>query len=146
MSDYCGRAKLEDWLSEEVFNNQVLPERAVKQFEQWRERVEQNIEQWMETDDGDGNNTSWRGWGRGFNAIPDSDKLEFDVAIRVAEQAIRSQASVACNFCGAPKDDVFFLVESEATKARICDECVSMARDLVGQQRIIKANRDQRNG
>ncbi len=81
MSDYYGTATLGNWLCEEVFKADELPKEAIDLFEKWREAVESNIEDWMETDDGDGNNLSWRGWGRGFNAIPDEDEGEFDLAI-----------------------------------------------------------------
>ena len=73
MSDYCGNANLEDWLREEIFYGKKVPKNVVERFEKWRDAVETNIEQWMLTDDGEGNNVSWRGWGRGFNAIPESD-------------------------------------------------------------------------
>lgn len=82
MSDYYGSATLEDWLSEEVFECKKVPLNVVERFEKWRESVEQNIEAWMETDDGDGNNLSWRGWGRGFNGVPEEDDAEFGAAIR----------------------------------------------------------------
>ena len=85
MSDYYGNAVLEDWLYEEVFNQipsvtkpEELPPEVVALFEKWREGVESNIESWMCSDDGDGNSLSWRGWGRGFYAIPDSEDAEFE--------------------------------------------------------------------
>lgn len=83
MSDYYGNATLEDWLAEEVFHCEKVPATIVERFEKWRHSVELDIERWMETDDGEGNNTSWRGWGRGFNGIPDEDDPEFGAAIRL---------------------------------------------------------------
>jgi len=81
MSDYYGNATLEDWLAEEVFSvNKVQPD-IVKLFEKWREHIEGNIESWMNSDDGYGNELSWRGWGRGFASIPDEDEGEFDAMI-----------------------------------------------------------------
>jgi len=82
MSDYYGRPTLEDWLQIEVFeSDSPLPRSTVAAFEPYRERVEANIEAWMETDDGDGNPTSWRGWGRGFYAI-DTDDETFDHLVK----------------------------------------------------------------
>jgi len=82
MSDYYGAATLEDWLKEEVFAVQCpIPAEVVSHFEEWREGVERNIEAWMDSDDGDGNNLSWRGWGRGFNAISDEDTARFDALV-----------------------------------------------------------------
>lgn len=80
MSDYYGSATLEDWLAEEVFSVEVVPKSVIELFEGWREGVKTDIENWMGTDDGDGC-SSWRGWGRGFNAIPDEDDSKFDAAI-----------------------------------------------------------------
>lgn len=40
-----------------------------------------NINAWMDSDDGYGNNYSWRGWGRGFYAIPEEDEKEFEEKI-----------------------------------------------------------------
>jgi len=82
MSDYYGNATLEDWLAEEVFSVDKVQPDIVKLFEKWREHVEGNIESWQETDDGYGNNTSWRGWGRGFYAIPDEEDNEFDALVK----------------------------------------------------------------
>lgn len=73
MSDYYGRALLEDWLMEEVFSVVHLPYEVITIFEPYREQVEADIERWMESDDGYGNPQSWRGWGRGFASIPDDD-------------------------------------------------------------------------
>lgn len=81
MSDYYGSATLEDWLYEEVFAGKVpsltksedIPRHIVTMFEKWREGIERSIESWMESDDGYGNNLSWRDWGRGFYGIPDED-------------------------------------------------------------------------
>lgn len=77
MSDYYGSATLEDWLAEEVFGIESVPREVVVHFEKWRKGVEANIESWMESDDGDGNRLSWRGWGRGYAGIPDEDAAEF---------------------------------------------------------------------
>lgn len=82
MSDYFGNATLEDWLAEEVFGVDEVQPDIVKHFEKWREAVEANIEGWMDTDDGDGNNDSWRGWGRGFYAIPDEEDKEFVALVK----------------------------------------------------------------
>lgn len=71
MSDYYGTATLEDWLAEEVFEMEQVPPEVVALFERYREGVEHDIESWMESDDGDGNPLSWRGWGRGFNTVDD---------------------------------------------------------------------------
>lgn len=80
MSDYYGSATLEDWLAEEVFSRDTVPPEVVALFERWRSGVEHDIESWMDSDDGDGRR-SWRGWGCGFNAIPDADDVAFDVAV-----------------------------------------------------------------
>ena len=80
MSDYFGSATLEDWLAEEVFYTPQLPATVVALFEQWREGIELDIENWMDSDDGEGCR-SWRGWGRGFNSIPDKDENKFEEAI-----------------------------------------------------------------
>jgi len=82
MSDYYGDATLEGWLKAEVFYTDAIPQAIVNRFGKWRESVESDIEAWMGTDDGEGNNSSWRGWGRGFNGIPDSDNTEFAAAVR----------------------------------------------------------------
>ena len=82
MSDYYGNPILESWLEEEVFHhNKELPKKVVDRFEKWREEIERSIEAWMDTDDGEGS-VSWRGWGRGFNAIPDEDNVELGNAIK----------------------------------------------------------------
>jgi len=94
MSDYYGAATLEDWLKEEVFAVQCpIPADVVARFEEWREGVERNIESWMESDDGDGNNLSWRGWGRGFNAISDEDTARFDALVVELRPRVLSQVS-----------------------------------------------------
>ena len=82
MSDYYGDSTLEDWLAEEVYAVTTVPKEVVTLFEKWRAGVESDIESWMASDDGDGNNLSWRGWGRGFNSIPDEDDAEFDEVMR----------------------------------------------------------------
>lgn len=87
MSDYYGKATLEDWLAEEVFNlpnGTTVPKEVVSKFEKWRSSIEADIESWMESDDGEGNNLSWRGWGRGFSSIPDEDDDDFD---RIVEES-----------------------------------------------------------
>lgn len=89
MSDYYGEAKLEDWLAEEVFAIDVVPKHVVEKFEKWRDGVESNISSWMDTDDGYGNNLSWRGWGRGFNGVPDDDDVEFGKAIKFGVNEIK---------------------------------------------------------
>lgn len=73
MSDYYGDATLESWLYEEIFYPHKPPAEVVELFETWRESIEQDIESWIWSDDGDGNTLSWRGWGRGFNSVPDED-------------------------------------------------------------------------
>lgn len=90
MSDYYGNATLEDWLHEEVFGDRVPPD-VVALFEKWRADVERNIEAWMESDDGYGNHLSWRGWGYGFEAIPDEDAAEFDSAVERGRSIIVSR-------------------------------------------------------
>lgn len=84
MSDYYGTSTLEDWLAEEVFSHAIMPPEVVVLFEKWRDAVERDIENWMGSDDGEGNNVSWRGWGRGFNAIPITEEGEFDHAVLLA--------------------------------------------------------------
>ena len=42
----------------------------------------------MYSNDGYGNNLSWRGWGRGFYAIPDKDMKEFRIKVEVGEMII----------------------------------------------------------
>jgi len=80
MSDYYGKATLEDWLAEEVFMDGFVPKEVVELFEEWREGVEADISNWMDSDDGNGNTLSWRGWGKGFNSIPDEDDEAFEKA------------------------------------------------------------------
>jgi len=82
MSNYYGGATLEDWLAEEVFVVDKVPKDVVMLFEKWREGIEADIESWMNSDDGYGNELSWRGWGRGFNSIPDEDDCELGNAIK----------------------------------------------------------------
>ena len=93
MSDYFGTARLEDWLYEEVFNRvddlkspNDLPKEVVTMFEKWRSGVETSIEQWMMSDDGDGNPLSWRDWGRGFDGIPEEDTDLFESMVNLGEQ------------------------------------------------------------
>lgn len=94
MSDYYGDATLEDWLQEEVFRaTEPLPSSVVSLFEGWREAVETNIRAWMDSDDGDGNHLSRRGWGRGFYAVADSDESKFDDAVRQGRLMILSNAT-----------------------------------------------------
>ena len=81
MSDYYGNATLEDWLAEEVFEVESVPKEVVSLFEKWRTDVQRSIQAWMDSDDGDGNELSWRGWGRGFYAIPDEDNKEFEFLV-----------------------------------------------------------------
>ena len=40
-----------------------------------------------------------------------------------------------CSFCGRNPDEVFCIVQSAHTP-RICDSCVELARDYVGQKRL----------
>lgn len=87
MSDYCGDATLEDWLAEEVFCVPEVPAAVVARFERYREDVERDINAWLDSDDGDGNPLSWRGWGRGFNAIPDEDTV-FNQLVGSTRQAV----------------------------------------------------------
>jgi hypothetical protein len=95
MSDYYGGATLEDWLQEEVFRTrEPLPSLVVSLFECWREGIEANIRAWMESDDGDGNHLSWRGWGRGFYAVADSDESRFDNAVRQGRLMISSNLQI----------------------------------------------------
>ncbi len=91
MSDYYGMATLEDWLAEEVFMIDEAPEEVVSLFEVWRSRVEYNIDAWLMTDDGEGNNTSWRGWGRGFDAILDDEDDFCDAVTKGQEILDRSR-------------------------------------------------------
>ena len=78
MSDYYGDATIDDWTYEEIFNFR-LTEAELKLFDPWKESIEGDIESWMCSDDGYGNEVSWRSWGRGFETIPDKDDeyLEF---------------------------------------------------------------------
>lgn len=95
MSDYYGAATLEDWLGEEVFFMKVVPHFIVTRFEKYREGVERDIEAWMESDDGQGNPLSWRGWGRGFNSIEDSDEYLSEL-IEKAKEDIFEARRVLC--------------------------------------------------
>jgi hypothetical protein len=90
MSDYYGSATLEDWLSEEVFDGHPVTPEVVVLFERWRSGVQASIESWMDSDDGEGRR-SWRGWGRGFNAIPDADDVDFDVAVDEGKRLMNIQ-------------------------------------------------------
>ena len=92
MSDYYGDATLEDWLAEEVFSCERVPEAVVALFERWREPVESSISSWQESDDGEGNRMSWRGWGRGFAGIEDTEA--FEVAV-VESRALLDNAAIA---------------------------------------------------
>ena len=60
MSDYYGSATLEDWLAEEQFGVAQVPQCVVELFEQWREQIENSIEDWQVSGIG------WRQWGRAF--------------------------------------------------------------------------------
>ena len=91
MSDYYGDATLESWLSEEIFVGKEVNKEVVSKFEKWRESVENSINSWMESDDGDGNNLSWRGWGRGFSGIPESDDIELGIAIKFGMSCINAK-------------------------------------------------------
>ena len=84
MSDYYGKARLEDWLAKEVFRVDSVPPNVVRKFEPWRDAIEQNILQWMESGDrtSSGNPVSWQGWGRGFNAISEEEQEEFFNLVR----------------------------------------------------------------
>jgi len=81
MSDYYGDSTLEDWLAEEVFCIDAVPINIVKLFEKWRKPVERSIGSWMDSDDGDGNSLSWRGWGRGFALIPENEMDELSLIV-----------------------------------------------------------------
>lgn len=121
MSDYYGAATLEDWLKEEVFaQNAPVPAEVVAHFEEWREDIERNIEAWMNSDDGDGNNLSWRGWGRGFNAISDEDTVRFEELVA----KLRPQAKSA-----APYASLLF-----GTGVPIHDTADDYGRDIAGIQ------------
>lgn len=104
MSDYYGDATLESWLGHEVFFMENVPHSAVMKFEQWRHDVENNIEQWMQTDDGEGNNLSWRGWGRGFSAIADEDELS-DVIDKCKEEIFETRR-IVCAANRLPDDKI----------------------------------------
>ena len=98
MSDYYGQPALESWLGEEVFFMKVVPYFAVMQFEKYREGVERDIEAWLESDDGEGNSLSWRGWGRGFNTVaqtPD-DEIEFGALVEKLKEEIFEKRRVLC--------------------------------------------------
>ena len=60
----------------EDFIQYKLSKEEILLFEEFREEIESNIESWQESDDGYGNNLSWRGWGRGFNGINNIEKFE----------------------------------------------------------------------
>ena len=70
MSDYYGKATLEDWLAIELFKTDTVPKYIVAMFEEWRSDIETDITNWMDSDKGDGC-ASWRGWGRGFAYVCD---------------------------------------------------------------------------
>jgi hypothetical protein len=82
MSDYFGTETLESWLENEVFHNAVIPPEVVSKFEKWRTNIESSISAWLESDDGNGNNLSWRAWGRGYANIPDEDEDELLAVIK----------------------------------------------------------------
>ena len=89
MSDFYGDSTLEDWLAEEVFCVKFIPREVVDLFEKWRIGIENNIESWMETDDGYGNKLSWRGWGRGFDAIPENELEEFEMVCQRGKEILK---------------------------------------------------------
>ena len=88
MSDYYGIDTLESWLKEELFETDDISAEVIKLFERWREPIESSVGSWMDSDDGDGNHLSWRGWGRGYAQIPDEDDAAFDEAIQTASDII----------------------------------------------------------
>lgn len=90
MSDYYGRATLESWLENEVYGVPVPPI-VVALFEKWREPVESSIESWEESDDGDGNSLSWRGWGRGYGSIDEAEMDLVEAAISAGKELIATQ-------------------------------------------------------
>lgn len=92
MSDYYGDATLEDWLAEEVFSvpHGDVPAEVVALFERWRDAVRYQIESWWDTDEGEGR-YSWRAWGRGFNAIRDSEQQAFDEAVACGREILSSR-------------------------------------------------------
>lgn len=95
MSDYYGDATLEDWLQEEVFESPVpVPPEAVALFERYRTDVERNIEAWQESDDGYGNNLSWRGWGRGFDPVDDAFDAVYQQALPLVLTDLRGEGFV----------------------------------------------------
>lgn len=91
MSDFYGAPTLEGWLAEEVLQyNGKIPQHIVEKFEKWRQGIEANIHLWLDTDDGDGNQLSWRGWGRGFYGIPDEDEHEFQTIALCAQEELNN--------------------------------------------------------
>lgn len=91
MSDYYGIPTLESWLENELFTINNIPEEVVKLFERWRDPIESSVEGWMDSDDGDGNSYSWRGWGRGYAQIPDDDFKDLDEAIAAGTKIIEAR-------------------------------------------------------
>ena len=91
MSDYYGGANLKDWLEEEVFECNSIPDSIVSKFEKWKEGIEAQIVMWWDTDEGDGE-VSWRGFGRGFYGIPDDDYEEFEKAVEESKEILRVHA------------------------------------------------------
>ncbi|RKZ87365.1 MAG: hypothetical protein DRQ39_04310 [Gammaproteobacteria bacterium] len=89
MSDYYGIDTLESWLENELFTTSNIPAEVVKLFERWRDPIESSVGSWMDSDDGDGNHLSWRGWGRGYAQIPDEDSKALDEAIRIGTSIIK---------------------------------------------------------
>ena len=94
MSDYFGSATLEDWLAEEVFHVDCgsIPSTVITLFEEWRESIEHNIENWMDSDGGDGHPVSWRNWGRGFNvfALDDESYSKFEAAVEKGKKLLKA--------------------------------------------------------
>lgn len=99
MSDYYGDATLESWLIEEVLDTPPVrldPDRfedfvrthVSGLFEPWRDIIEADINNWMASDDGEGNPLSWRGWGRGYANIPNGDNAIIETRIKVSNQKI----------------------------------------------------------
>jgi hypothetical protein len=51
-------------------------------------------------------------------------------SLSVAE--ILDPARCACSFCGKPRREVKKLVEAKAARVRICDECVWLCIEIMG--------------
>ncbi len=86
MSSYDGIATLESWLEHEVFEFE-LTDSEIEYFEKWRDQLERHLENYLDTDDGEGNNTSWRGFGYGFNCFSEAEEIEFDIIVANIKQA-----------------------------------------------------------